>query len=135
MRRAKSKKEKAAAASKTTQEPPLPGAWPVVMIGASAGGLEMFQQFFAQMPPDSGLAFVLIQHLDPNHETLIPELLTKYTSMPVQRVLEPVALQPNQVYVIPANALLTMEKGTLQVCRPASGPSDRTPIDYFLRSV
>ena len=75
----------------------------------------MFQQFFAQMPPDTGMAFVLIQHLDPNHETLIPELLTKHTSMPVQRVLQPTPAEPNHVYVIPANALLTMHRGTLQV--------------------
>ena len=105
------------------------------MIGASAGGLEMFQQFFAQMPPDTGMAFVLIQHLDPNHETLIPELLTKHTSMPVQRVLQPTPAEPNHVYVIPANALLTMHRGTLQVSRPAAGVTDRMPIDFFLRSV
>src|SRR5947208_395304 len=78
---------------------------PLVAIGASAGGLEVFQQFFSHMPPDSGMAFVLIQHLDPNHETLIPELLTNYTAMPVQRVLEPVQIEPNHIYVIPANAL------------------------------
>jgi len=67
---------------------------PLVAIGASAGGLEVFQQFFAYVPPDTGLAFVLIQHLDPNHETLIPELLTKYTPMPVQRLLEPIIVEP-----------------------------------------
>lgn len=87
------------------------------------------------------MAFVLIQHLDPNHETLIPELLIKYTTMPVQRVLEPVQIEANHVYVIPANALLTMEKCVLtmercvlQISRPGS-PMDRMPIDHFLRSV
>src|ERR1043165_7912920 len=75
----------------------------LVAIGASAGGLEVFQRFFSLMPAESGLAFVLIQHLEPNHETLIPELLAKYTSMPVQQVVEAIAVEPNHIYVIPAN--------------------------------
>src|ERR1041384_5589572 len=136
MRRAKAKEDrKTASARARAHEPHAPAACAVVTIGASAGGLETFQQFFAHMPADSGMAFVLIQHLDPNHETLIPELLTKYTSMSVQRVLEPTAIEPNRVYVIPANALLTMQRGTLQVSRPAAAVTDRMPIDFFLRSV
>src|SRR5689334_22916122 len=106
---------------------------PLVVLGASAGGLEVFQQFFAQIPAESGLAFVLIQHLDPNHETLVPELLAKHMSMPAQRVVEPVALKANHVYVIPANALLTLEKGILRSTPPATASSQQMPIDHFLR--
>src|SRR6266516_1845761 len=105
MRRTKSKKDRKAAPT-TTENRPAPGPCPVVTIGASAGGLEMFQQFFAHMPRENGMAFVLIQHLDPNHD-----------------------------YVIPANALLTMQRGTLQVSRPAASVTDRMPVDFFLRSV
>jgi len=107
---------------------------PLVVLGASAGGLEVFQQFFAHIPAESGLAFVLIQHLDPNHETLVPELLAKHMTMPAQRVVEPVALKANHVYVIPANALLTLEKGILRSAPPATASSQQMPIDHFLRS-
>ena len=86
------------------------------------------------MPADTGFAFVLIQHLDPSHETLIPELLTNYTTMPVQRVTEPVLAEPNKVYVIPANALLGMEKCILNIRRPPNSPADRMAIDFFLGS-
>ena len=76
---------------------------PVVVMGASAGGLEVFGQFFSQMPPNSGLSFVLVQHLDPRHETLMPELLKKQTSMPVLRAEDGMKVQPNTVYVIAPN--------------------------------
>ena len=67
------------------QAAPRPGCL-VVGMGASAGGLEAFEQFFTHMPPDSGIAFVLVQHLAPDHASLLPELLAKYTRMPVQQV-------------------------------------------------
>ena len=106
----------------------------LVAMGASAGGLEVFQQFFSLMPVESGLAFVLIQHLEPNHETLIPELLGKYTSMPVQQVVEATVVQANHVYVIPANGMLRLENGVLHANRLLGTPNDRMPINYFLKS-
>src|SRR5258706_9210480 len=107
MKRSRGKPKKKRQENTTPDSPgERPSLCPLVAIGASAGGLEVFQQFFARIPPETGFAFVLIQHLDPNHETVIPELLTKYTSMPVQRVFEPILVEPNHIYVVPANALL-----------------------------
>mgnify|MGYP003574918642 CR=1 FL=1 len=107
---------------------------PIVAIGASAGGLEAFGQFFDKMPIDSGLAFVLVQHLDPTHDTLMPELLSKHTSMDVLRAEEGVKVQPNTVYVIAPNGSLRMEECTLRV-RPLPLGGDAKVIDLFFRSI
>ena len=77
------------------------GACPVVGIGASAGGLEAFTRFFEATPPETGMAFVLVQHLDPTHESLTAELLGKHTRMPVRQVAEDISVRANHVYVIP----------------------------------
>jgi two-component system, chemotaxis family, CheB/CheR fusion protein len=69
-------------------------------MGASAGGLEAFQKFFTAMPPDGGMAFVLAQHLDPRHVTLMPELLGRTTTMPVEQVKDHTPVHPDHVYVI-----------------------------------
>lgn len=87
---------------------------PVVGIGASAGGLEVFQELFSRMPTDSGMAFVLVQHLDPRHETLMPELLSRHTAMPVQLVAEDTRVETDRVYVTPPNATVTIDD-----CTPA----------------
>src|SRR5262245_29837745 len=76
----------------------------VVGVGASAGGLEAFEQLLAALPDDSGMAFVLVQHLAPRHESILSELLRRSTRMPVAEVKEGVAVAPNTVYVIPPNA-------------------------------
>ena len=75
----------------------------VVGLGASAGGLDAFKQFFTAMPADSGMAFVLIQHLDPTHISLTDELLSKHTRMSVVQVTDEMHVEPNHVYVIPPN--------------------------------
>src|SRR5688572_4838697 len=87
----------------------------IVAMGASAGGLEVSRQFFDQMPPNSGMAFVVVQHLDPNHGTLIPELLAKHTSMKVLLVEDGLKVQANHVYVIAPNVNLEMNGCTLKV--------------------
>src|SRR5262245_30275684 len=81
--------------------PPPPPArlCPVVGMGASAGGLDALQRFFARMRSDSDMAFVVVQHLDPRHATLLPELLVKATPMSVQQVKDETPVQPNHVYV------------------------------------
>jgi chemotaxis response regulator CheB len=76
----------------------------IVGIGASAGGLEAFEQFFSHMPPDSGMAFVLVQHLAPDYKSLLPELLAKHTRMPVLQVKDEVRVASDHVYVIPPDA-------------------------------
>src|SRR5256885_1744415 len=110
---AKKPKKARSPAQRTTQVPPAPAdappagepalSFPVVGIGASAGGLEAFKKFFAAVPPDCGLAFVLIPHLDPKHESLMVELMAKYTAMPVVEAREGMAVAANHVYIIPPN--------------------------------
>ena len=80
----------------------------VVGMGASAGGLESFKKFFNAMPSDSGLAFVLIQHLDPTHESLMAELLAKHTRMQVSQVTQQTMIEPNHVYIAPAAKYLAV---------------------------
>ncbi|HKQ48857.1 MAG TPA: chemotaxis protein CheB [Phycisphaerae bacterium] len=108
---------------------------PIVGIGASAGGLDALKQFFQGMPPDSGAAFVLIQHLDPTHESLTAELLGAQTQMSVVQVQRAMAVEPNHVYVIPPNKYLSVKDGTLRLTEPLEQRWMRMPVDYFLRSL
>jgi two-component system, chemotaxis family, CheB/CheR fusion protein len=104
----------------------------IVGMGASAGGLEVFETFFTQMPPDSGMAFVLVQHLAPDRASLLPALLAQYTRMPVRQVTAATPVEPNHVYVIPPDATLTISGGVLGVQSPPEEPhGHRTPIDVF----
>ncbi len=107
----------------------------VVGIGASAGGLKAFTDFVSHMPPDSGLAFVLVQHLDPQHPSLLPELLATHTSMPVQSVIDQTPVAPNHVYLIPPNTALTIAQGVLLLEPPTAAHGHRLPIDHFFRSL
>src|ERR1700748_2549715 len=91
----------------------------VVGIGASAGGLAAFRSFFDNMPADTGMAFVLVQHLDPDHKSLLVELLRPHTAMQVVEVQDRAALVPNQIHVIPPNATLTLDGDVLRVSTPA----------------
>jgi two-component system CheB/CheR fusion protein len=104
-------------------------------MGASAGGLEAFRAFFARMPADSGMAFVIAQHLDPEHETLMPELLGKVTAMGVQLARDRTAIEPDHAYVIPPNALLTVEGGQLRVKSPRPANVMPAPIDALFQSL
>jgi len=112
-----------------------PGVFPIVGIGASAGGLEAFKKFFSTMPPDSGMAFVLVQHLDPTHESLTAELLGKITSMNVEQIVGDTPVRPNHVYVIPPNKYLALQQGVLQLSAFSERRVLRMPIDFFLRSL
>ena len=107
----------------------------VVGIGASAGGLQAFIDFLSHMPLDSGLAFVLVQHLDPQHPSLLPELLATHTSMPVQSVIDQTPVAPNHVYLIPPNTALTIAQGVLLLEPPTAAHGHRLPIDHFFRSL
>ncbi len=108
---------------------------PIVGIAASAGGLEALKQFFSTMPHDSGAAFVLVPHLDPNHESLMVELLARETSMEVSEACEGQAPQANQVYVIPPNCYLTIVDSKLHPVGPVERTGPLTSIDLFLRSL
>src|SRR6266542_6559457 len=90
----------------------------IVGIGASAGGLEAFTVFFTAMPPDSGMAFVLVQHLDPQQPSLLPELLAPHTAMAMHPVVDRMPIAPNQLYLIPPNTTLTIDQGMLCLATP-----------------
>lgn len=107
----------------------------VVGLGASVGGLEAFKAFLANMPEQSGMAFVLVQHLDPHHKSLLVDLLTKYTEMQVAQAEDGMALAANHVFVIPPNAVLTIKAGVLRVSTPAPPREQRMPIDLFFTSL
>lgn len=109
--------------------------FPIVGIGASAGGLEALEQFFRHVPPHSGMAFVLVQHLDPSHDSLLTEILQRNTSMPVTEALDEILVEPNHVYVIPPNRDMAIFHGKLQLSVPSEPRGQRLPIDAFLRSL
>ncbi len=97
----KKKQQQTGSRTKTETPDKSQQAFPVVGIGASAGGLKAFKTFFSHMPGNSGMAFVLVPHLDPGHQSLMVELLTEHTSMPVCEVTDKMLVKPNHVYIIP----------------------------------
>ncbi len=107
----------------------------IVGLGASAGGLEALEKFFANMPPDSDMAFIVVMHLDPSHKTMLPELLGRHTRMEIMLAEEGVVPQPNNVYIIPANKDLKLYKGQLHLEEPSQPRGARHTIDNFLRSL
>jgi two-component system CheB/CheR fusion protein len=107
----------------------------VVGIGASAGGLAAFTTFFEHMPPDSSMAFVLVQHLDPQQPSLLSELLAPHTRMPVHPVVDRMSIAPDQVYLIPPNTTLTIDQGMLCLATPSEARGHRMPIDHFFHSL
>jgi two-component system, chemotaxis family, CheB/CheR fusion protein len=106
-----------------------------VGIGASAGGLDAFKTFFANMPPDSGMAFVLVQHLSPDHKSMLANLIGRATTMPVLEAENNMPIASNTVYVIPPDATLTLNQRSLHVTRPAPPRERRRPIDAFFSSL
>jgi two-component system, chemotaxis family, CheB/CheR fusion protein len=112
-----------------------PAPCPVIGVGASAGGLEAFQNFLTAAAPDAGLAYVLVQHLDPNHESMLAELLGRRTTMPVCQAMDGLTVEPNHVYLIPPNASLVIENGRLRLSDFSEPRGFRRPIDVFFRSL
>ena len=103
----------------------------IVGIGASAGGLAAFKLFFTHMPANTGMTFILVQHLDPQSPSMLVELLRRQTAMPVVEAKDGVAPAANHVYVIPPDATLTIASGLLRVAKPAPLRQYRHPIDTF----
>ena len=108
---------------------------PIIGIGASAGGLEALEQFLRQVPAGSGLAFVVIQHLDPTHKGIMPELLQRATVMEVFQARDRMKVKPNCVYVIPPNKDMSILHGVLHLFAPTAPRGLRLPIDFFFRSL
>jgi two-component system CheB/CheR fusion protein len=107
----------------------------IVGIGASAGGLEAIEAFFKSMPVDTGLAFVVVQHLSPDHKSLMVELLSKHTAMPVHRIEEGTRVKANNIYLIPPRSNLTLFHGRLLLNEPENHEVLNLPIDIFFRSL
>lgn len=110
-------------------------AFPIVGIGASAGGLEALEQFFEKVPAESGMAFVVIQHLDPTRAGILPELLQRGTMIPVEQVKDGTTVHKDRIYVIPPNKDLSILHGVLHLLEPTAPRGLRLPIDFFLRSL
>ncbi len=109
--------------------------FPIVGIGASAGGLEALELFLHHTPPDSGIAFIIIQHLSPDHVGMLPELLQRITTMKVMQARDGLQVRPNCVYVIPPNKGMSIRNRTLHLYEPVEIRGLRLPIDLFMRSL
>ncbi len=133
--------KKAATRSKRPKPAPakakrLPAeAFPVVGIGASAGGLEAVTQLLKDLPKDTGMAFVLVQHLDPLHESALTTLLSRATPMMVSETRDGMIVEPGHVYVIPPNKTMSIEKRVLHLLPRSKGGEIHAPVDYFFRSL
>src|SRR5579863_8207197 len=110
-------------------------SFPVVGIGASAGGLEACTELLKHLPADAGMAYVLVQHLAPQHESMLSQLLARSTKMPVREVVDGIAVQRDHLYVIPPNRHLAISGGTLRLTLRPAGRGPHLPIDYFLSSL
>ncbi len=113
------------------------GSFPIVGIGASAGGLAALEAFFSAMPSDRdpGMAFVVVQHLAPDHESVLPELIGRQTRMKVTQAEDEMRVEPNCVYVIPPNRDLSLSDGWLHLAEQHAARGQRLPIDFFFRSL
>jgi two-component system, chemotaxis family, CheB/CheR fusion protein len=107
----------------------------IVGIGASAGGLEAIEQLFTNMPTDTGMAFVLIPHLDPSHKNSLCDIIKKYTLIPIFEVQNGMPIKPNCIYIIPPNYDMAILHGTLQLIELTTPIGVRLPIDFFFRSL
>lgn len=107
----------------------------IVGLGASAGGLEALKEFFSSAPNVMNMAFVIVQHLDPTHKSLMVELLGKHTEMQVMEVKDNTIVEPNNVYVIPPNKDMAIYNGVLKLLEPSAARGFRKPIDFFFKSL
>ncbi|MBK6794428.1 MAG: PAS domain-containing protein [Anaerolineales bacterium] len=128
-------KPKASKEKKTNGKPVRRSVFPIVGIGASAGGLEALGVFLANVPEKSGLAFVIIQHLDPTHKGVMAELLQRETPMPVVQVKDRMKVKPDCVYIIPPDRDLSILNGALHLLEPVAPRGLRHPIDFFFRAL
>jgi two-component system, chemotaxis family, CheB/CheR fusion protein len=137
--RVKSPQVKPSRAKKVAQvsagEPSIPVTPVVVGIGASAGGLEAFSKLLAALPLDTGMAFVLVQHLDPTHESLLTELLGRTTGLKVTEIVDGLSVEANHVFVIPPTANLTIRQGVLKLSPRVAGRGSHSSIDDFMASL
>ena len=130
------KKKKAQSAAKTASSANAGRDWfPVVGIGASAGGLEALEELLDHMPADTGMAFVIVNHLHPGHTSLLPELLGRVTKMPVEQASEGMRLARNHVYIVPPGGYMAVRNSTLHMMDGPRHEVPPLPIDFFFRSL
>jgi two-component system, chemotaxis family, CheB/CheR fusion protein len=128
-------------AARTVAQPAVPltqsapARFPIVGIGASAGGLEALEAFFGHMPPENGMAFIVVMHQPLHHVSLLPEVLGRYTAMRVLKAADGMALAPNSVYIAPSDMHLSMRHAILYHLEPPPGVSLHLPIDAFFRAL
>ena len=115
--------------------PAASASFPIVGIGASAGGLTALEQFLSHVPPQCGLAIVVVQHRDPHSEVMLVELLQRHTPMPVQQVVDQMPVEPDHVYVIPPGWDMSLLHGVLHLFEPTEARGLRQPIDFFFKSL
>ncbi len=135
---AKQKSRKAVKENAASPQPiPLPQypKFPVVGIGASAGGLEAFSALLRHLQPNTGMAFVLVQHMDPKHASLLPELLSKVSPMPLVQACDRMKVEPNSVYVIPSDMDIEIQDSILRLFPRTAVRGQHLPIDRFFRSL
>jgi two-component system, chemotaxis family, CheB/CheR fusion protein len=109
--------------------------FPVVAIGSSAGGFDALKTFFTAMPPEPGMAFVLVQHLDPDHESTMADLMGRYTPLKVSQAQDGMKVEPDHIYIIPPNRDMGIMNGNLQLIEPLEPHGLRLPINYFLNNL
>src|SRR5687768_15434125 len=135
----KKKSSKPESKTKTSKKPAADKAdkkdFLVVGLGASAGGIKALQEFFGTMPPNSGMAFVVVLHLSPEHESRLPEIIQAHTTMPVSVVDETLKVAPDNVYVISPNRQLELVDGVVQSTALVGERGSRVAIDVFFRTL
>ncbi len=131
----KQTKKPAAAPKEKSLDAEASVAFPIIGIGASAGGFEALEQFLANVPEKCGMAFVIVQHLDPTRKGIMAELLQRSTKMKVMQVKDQTVVRPNCVYVIPPNKNMSILHGVLHLFEPTAERGQRLPIDFFLSSL
>ncbi len=112
-----------------------PPSFPVVGIGASAGGLDACRKLVQTLPSDNGMAFILVQHLDPTYQSMMVDLLAGHTAMPVQQATEGMVVERDHLYIIPPGAYLSIAKGVLHLSAPQERHGARMPFDFLLASL
>ncbi|GGA80554.1 hypothetical protein GCM10011507_34720 [Edaphobacter acidisoli] len=122
-------------ASASVEESTPGGSFPIVAVGASAGGLEAYKDFFHALPVDTRMAFVLVQHLDPTHHSLLPEILSKATRMPIEEVKAGTRIKPDHVYVIPPDSFMALTARGFKLTPREKGPVQHLSVNFFMRSL
>ncbi|TGV81425.1 PAS domain S-box protein [Mesorhizobium sp. M00.F.Ca.ET.149.01.1.1] len=121
--------------ARSSPKEPIDASFPIIGIGASAGGIGALQKFFPEVPTDSGFAYVVIQHLDAEHESVLASIIQRCTAIDTETAAEGIELQANKIYVIPPGVSVTVQKHRFHIARMATARVRRTPIDDFFTSL